>query len=52
MLTIVGGIYYESCIQPKWTEYMGSAGRATSIVAKIKHKKQKLISYSDANYKK
>jgi len=50
MLTIVGGIYYESCIQPKWTEYMGSAGRATSIVAKL-NTKAKLISYSDATTK-
>lgn len=33
MLTIVGGVYRETCLRPNWDEYYGSAGRAASAVS-------------------
>lgn len=30
---MVGGIYYEQCMRPRWREIFGSAGRAASAIA-------------------
>jgi hypothetical protein len=46
MITVVGGIYYESCIHPKWAEVFGSAGRAASAIAKM-NPTVTLVSYVD-----
>ncbi|MDD5299422.1 MAG: PfkB family carbohydrate kinase [Gallionella sp.] len=35
MLHIVGGVYRELCMHPKWCEVYGSAGRAASAIAQI-----------------
>ncbi len=47
MVTIVGGVYNETCIHPEWNECMGSAGRAASILARL-NAETKLISYADS----
>lgn len=35
MITVVGGVYREVCMRPKWDEYYGSAGRATSSLRRL-----------------
>lgn len=47
MITIVGGVYYESCIHPRWTEYMGSGGRAVSAIVRM-NADANLITYLDS----
>lgn len=32
-LTIVGGVYFERCIEPRWDKLFGSAGRAAASIA-------------------
>lgn len=35
-LTIVGGLYFERCIEPRWDKLFGSAGRAAASIARRK----------------
>ncbi|RJU09688.1 nucleoside 2-deoxyribosyltransferase [Xanthomonas campestris] len=35
MLTIIGGIYWEKCLRPRWDNVYGSAGRAASAIARL-----------------
>lgn len=35
MITVVGGVYREICLRPKWDEFYGSAGRAASSLRKL-----------------
>lgn len=38
MLAVVGGVYRERCMRPHWDEIYGSAGRATSAIARLEGK--------------
>lgn len=44
-LSIVGGIYLETCIQPLWNAIYGSAGRAAQAVPHLVSQPLKLFSY-------
>jgi len=44
-LTIVGGVYIERCIQPRWDAVYGSAGRAAEAVARLVPGQITLASY-------
>ncbi|NJB79064.1 PfkB family carbohydrate kinase [Xanthomonas arboricola] len=35
MLSIIGGIYREKCVRPRWDNVYGSAGRAASAIARL-----------------
>lgn len=35
MITVVGGIYRELCMHPRWNEYFGSGGRAAAAMAAL-----------------
>jgi len=35
LVKIVGGVYDEECLHPKWQEYFGSGGRAASAIASM-----------------
>jgi hypothetical protein len=35
MIQVVGGVYLERCIQPRWNQLFGSAGRATAALASL-----------------
>lgn len=45
LLTVVGGIYQERCIQPLWNAVYGSAGRAAQCVASLVSQPTKLHGY-------
>jgi nucleoside 2-deoxyribosyltransferase len=33
MVSVVGGLYVERCVEPKWNEIFGSGGRAAAVLA-------------------
>ncbi len=33
MISVVGGVYYETCIEPPWEHLLGSGGRAAFALA-------------------
>ena len=35
MITVVGGVYAERCIEPNWVEVYGSAGRAAAALSAV-----------------
>lgn len=35
MITVVGGVYHERCMAPKWQEVFGSGGRAATALARM-----------------
>lgn len=35
MITVVGGVYHEECMSPRWREIYGSAGRAATALARM-----------------
>lgn len=35
MIEIVGGVYRELCMHPRWDRYLGSAGRGASVIAAL-----------------
>jgi hypothetical protein len=35
MITVVGGVYIERCIQPRWHQFYGSAGRAAAALSSL-----------------
>ncbi|CAI8943169.1 PfkB family carbohydrate kinase [Pseudomonas sp. IT-P4] len=35
MITVVGGVYHEHCMSPRWREIYGSAGRAATALARM-----------------
>lgn len=35
MITVVGGVYREICLRPRWDEFYGSAGRAASSLRRL-----------------
>ena len=35
LLTVVGGVYRERCMRPRWNEVYGSAGRAAAAIAAV-----------------
>lgn len=47
VLTIVGGVYLEQCVQPLWSALFGSAGRALSAVTDLAPQELKLVTYAD-----
>ncbi|WP_163558384.1 PfkB family carbohydrate kinase [Halomonas sp. NO4] len=46
MITVVGGVYQERCVSPKWEEIYGSAGRAATALARMQAKVE-LHTYAD-----
>ncbi len=47
MITVVGGVYHERCMAPKWQEIYGSGGRAATALARM-GAKVKLHAYADS----
>ena len=47
MITVVGGVYQERCMSPKWEEIYGSAGRAATAIARM-NAPVELHTYADA----
>lgn len=45
MIAVVGGVYRERCIQPRWDALFGSAGRAAAALAF--RSKTRLVTYVD-----
>ena len=35
MIEVVGGVYRELCMHPRWDRYLGSAGRGASVIAAL-----------------
>jgi nucleoside 2-deoxyribosyltransferase len=35
MIDVVGGVYRELCMHPRWDRYLGSAGRGASVIAAL-----------------
>lgn len=35
MIDVVGGVYRELCMHPRWDRYLGSAGRGVSVIAAL-----------------
>ena len=33
MITVVGGVYVEQCVEPFWSDVYGSAGRAAAAIS-------------------
>jgi nucleoside 2-deoxyribosyltransferase len=46
MITVVGGVYHERCMAPKWQEIYGSAGRAATALSRMGAKVE-LHAYAD-----
>jgi nucleoside 2-deoxyribosyltransferase len=47
MITVVGGVYRERCMRPRWDEVFGSAGRAASALSRL-GTEVRLHGYADA----
>jgi nucleoside 2-deoxyribosyltransferase len=45
MITVVGGVYIERCIQPHWNQLFGSAGRAAAALSTLTQ--VQLYTYTD-----